>query len=155
MGIGGEVKRPLVAGHMWVPMDDENCMVYDWIYSFGGTPIDAKWRDEFEWGSGRGPEDRSADFRKTRNKTNNWMIDRKAQKTLGYSGIEGIKVRITAKAASPKFVAKQGHAIAVRSIFFGEEHSAHCRIHSQHRNKAWRNHRRRQTDGVSRSGQSD
>src|SRR5215468_1121991 len=89
MGIAGEVKRPLVAGHMWVPMDDENCMVYDWIYSFGQTPIDVRWRDEFEWGSGRGPEDRTADFRKTRSKTNNWMIDRQAQKTMGYSGIEG------------------------------------------------------------------
>ena len=93
MGIGGEVKRPLVAGHMWVPMDDENCMVYDWIYSFGETPIDIKWRDEFEWGSGRGLEDRTADFRKTRNKTNNWMIDRRAQKTLGYSGIQGINTQ--------------------------------------------------------------
>lgn len=93
MGIAGEVKRPLVAGHMWVPMDDENCMVYDWIYSFGQTPIDVRWRDEFEWGSGRGPEDRTADFRKTRSKTNNWMIDRQAQKTLGYSGIEGINTQ--------------------------------------------------------------
>jgi phthalate 4,5-dioxygenase oxygenase subunit len=92
-GIGGEVKRPLVAGHMWVPMDDENCMVYDWLYSFGETPIDAKWRDEFEWGSGRGPEDRTADFRKVKNRSNNWMIDRKAQKTLGYSGIEGINTQ--------------------------------------------------------------
>jgi phthalate 4,5-dioxygenase oxygenase subunit len=92
-GIGGEVKRPIVAGHMWVPMDDENCMVYDWLYSFGEAPIDAKWRDEFEWGSGRGPEDRTAEFRKVKNRSNNWMIDRKAQKTLGYSGIEGINTQ--------------------------------------------------------------
>jgi phenylpropionate dioxygenase-like ring-hydroxylating dioxygenase large terminal subunit len=92
-GIGGEVKRPIVAGHMWVPMDDENCMVYDWLYSFGEAPIDVKWRDEFEWGSGRGPEDRTLDFRKTKNRTNNWLIDRKAQKTLGFSGIEGINTQ--------------------------------------------------------------
>ena len=92
-GIGGEVKRPIVAGHMWVPMDDENCMVYDWLYSFGEAPIDEKWRDEFEWGSGRGPEDRTVDFRKVKNRSNNWMIDRKAQKTLGYSGIEGINTQ--------------------------------------------------------------
>jgi len=40
-----------------------------------------------------GPEDRTADFRKTRNKANNWMIDRQAQKMLGYSGIEGINTQ--------------------------------------------------------------
>jgi hypothetical protein len=74
-------------------MDDENCMVYDWIYSFGETPIDTKWRDEFEWGSGRGPEDRTPDFRKTKNRSNDWMIDRKVQRTLGYSGIEGINTQ--------------------------------------------------------------
>jgi len=92
-GIVAGARRPIVAGHMWVPMDDENCMVYDWLYSFGEAPIDQKWREEFEWGSGRGPEDRTADFRKVKNRQNDWMIDRKAQKTLGYTGIEGINTQ--------------------------------------------------------------
>ena len=31
---------PLVAGHMWVPIDDENTMVYNWEYS-GTAPLTA------------------------------------------------------------------------------------------------------------------
>ena len=29
---GGD--RTNIAGHIWVPIDDENCMVYNWMYSY-------------------------------------------------------------------------------------------------------------------------
>src|SRR5438094_2022980 len=32
---GNDDYKPHIAGHYWVPMDDENCMVYNWRYSFG------------------------------------------------------------------------------------------------------------------------
>ena len=34
--------QPRAAGHFWVPMDDENCMVWNWMYSFGDAPLPPK-----------------------------------------------------------------------------------------------------------------
>jgi len=34
---------------MWVPIDDENCMVWNWYYSLG-EPLDQKDRDDSFWG---------------------------------------------------------------------------------------------------------
>jgi phthalate 4,5-dioxygenase oxygenase subunit len=72
-----------VAGHHWVPIDDENCMVYNWEYSYGDDPLP--------------PEEKivSADvdprsFKKTANKENDYLIDREAQKTRSWTGIAGI-----------------------------------------------------------------
>ena len=33
-GSAAKLKKPTVRGHMFVPMDDENCMVYNWTYTF-------------------------------------------------------------------------------------------------------------------------
>src|SRR5207247_8786356 len=39
---------------------------------------------------GSAPEELAADFRKLRNRDNDWLIDRQVQKTETYTGIEGI-----------------------------------------------------------------
>jgi hypothetical protein len=71
-------------------MDDQNCMVYNWVYSFGDEPItDAEWL-EMERGYGRGPGEILPDFRSIHNRANDWLIDRQVQKTETFSGIEGI-----------------------------------------------------------------
>ena len=80
--------RPFIAGHMWVPMDDENCMVYNWGYSFDGPPL-TEW-EEMERALGRGPGELLPDFRSVRNRGNDWLIDRQVQKTESFTGIEGI-----------------------------------------------------------------
>ena len=42
----GPAAAESVAGHMRVPIDDENCMIYNWIYCFGGNPISlAQWEE--------------------------------------------------------------------------------------------------------------
>ena len=85
--------QPQIAGHMWVPMDDENCMVYNWIYSFGDPPIpDDEWL-EIERGYGRGPEHTLPGFRSVINRGNDWLIDRQVQKTETFSGIDGINAQ--------------------------------------------------------------
>ena len=88
---GGGVgeKRPIIKGHMWVPMDDENCMVYNWTYSFGDDSL--REEDRIEKGIGNGPDDVdfANNFRKKRHKDNNWLIDRDAQKVASYTGIFG------------------------------------------------------------------
>lgn len=86
----GDQWRPLISGHFWVPMDDENCMTYNWQYHYGpdAPPLGAE--DRAEVGSGRGPGEQDALFRKRRNKDNDWLIDRQVQKTETFSGIDGI-----------------------------------------------------------------
>ena len=84
--------RPRAAGHFWVPMDDENCMVWNWMYSFGDEPLTAE--DRLERGSGNGPDhvDQTT-FRSFRHKGNNWLIDRQVQKTETFTGIDGINTQ--------------------------------------------------------------
>jgi len=79
------------ASNMWVPMDDENCMVYSLMYRHSGGPFAAKEKVEFDRRNGRDRLD--ADFRKIRNKDNVWMIDRAAQKRETFTGIEGINLQ--------------------------------------------------------------
>ena len=89
---GGE-SSPMIAGHMWVPMDDENVMIYNWIYSFGEMGIsDEEWL-QIERGYGRGPEHLLADYRSVGNRDNDWQIDRQVQRTETFTGIEGINAQ--------------------------------------------------------------
>jgi phenylpropionate dioxygenase-like ring-hydroxylating dioxygenase large terminal subunit len=92
-GYRGQPGRPTIAGHMWVPMNDENCMIYNWVYSYGDEPItDAQWV-EIERGYGRGPGQLLPDFRSVVNRGNDWRIDRQVQKTETFTGIEGINAQ--------------------------------------------------------------
>ena len=91
-GLQGEEPRSLIAGHVWVPMDDENCMIYNWMYNYEGEPLSDEDREQ-ETGLGRGPDDMLPDFRTKRNKTNDWMIDREVQKYETFTGIEGINTQ--------------------------------------------------------------
>ena len=77
-----------VAGHCWVPMDDENTMVYNWEYSTTEPLTD---EDRLERRLGNGPLDvDQATFRARRNRGNNYLMDRRVQKTETFTGIEGV-----------------------------------------------------------------
>ena len=43
-------------GHMWVPVDDENCIVWNWMYSWGEKALTEEERLE-RGRTGNGPED--------------------------------------------------------------------------------------------------
>src|SRR5437764_14356798 len=60
---GGD--RTNIAGHIWVPIDDENCMVYNWMYSYGEEGLNED--DRMERGNGNGPDyvEQSGEFRST------------------------------------------------------------------------------------------
>ncbi len=80
--------KPQVHGHFWVPMDDENCMVWNWYYSYGEEPL----TEEASGGAGN-TYDTHVDpktFKSIRNRTNDWMIDRDMQKFDTYTGVNGI-----------------------------------------------------------------
>ena len=91
-GLQGQEPRSLIAGHVWVPMDDENCMVYNWMYNYAGQPLTEDDKQE-EYQLGRGPGEMLPDFRTKRNKSNDWMIDRQVQKYETFTGIEGINTQ--------------------------------------------------------------
>src|SRR5919201_4214828 len=88
---GGD--RTNIAGHIWVPIDDENCMVYNWMYSYGEEGLSED--DRMERGNGNGPDyvEQSGEFRSFRNKRNDWMIDRRVQKYETFTGIDGINTQ--------------------------------------------------------------
>ena len=85
---GENTVTPFNVGHMWVPMDDHNCMVYNWGVSINGDPLD-EW-DQIEENLGRAPGDQLSDFSNVRNIDNQWLIDRQVQKTETFTGIEGV-----------------------------------------------------------------
>ena len=87
---GGDSEN-VIAGHIWVPIDDENVMVYNWIYSFDEHPLTVG--EEIERELGRGPGGVGPDFLNIRNKSNNWMIDRQVQKYENFTGIDGINTQ--------------------------------------------------------------
>jgi phthalate 4,5-dioxygenase len=84
--------HPSVAGHIWVPMDDDNTVVYNWEYSTTEEPLNEE--DRLERRLGNGPLDvDQTTFRSKRNRENNYFLDRQAQKTKSFSGIEGVNTQ--------------------------------------------------------------
>jgi phthalate 4,5-dioxygenase oxygenase subunit len=84
--------RPLVAGHIWVPIDDETTMVYNWMYSTTEAPLTEE--DRLERNSGNGPLDvDQTTFRSKKNRQNDYLIDREAQRTQTWTGIDGINAQ--------------------------------------------------------------
>ena len=81
----------IVAGHMWVPMDDNNCMVYNWEYSPSGTGMEDQ--ELVARILGTGPGEQTSDFKKARDLSNDYLIDREAQKNSTFTGIFGINVQ--------------------------------------------------------------
>jgi phenylpropionate dioxygenase-like ring-hydroxylating dioxygenase large terminal subunit len=84
-----KVKKFKIAGHTWVPVDDENCMTWNWYYSLD-LPLDDEEREESFWGNGPRFIDEKNGFRGYLNKRNNWGIDREVQRRETFSGIEGV-----------------------------------------------------------------
>ncbi|WP_067935015.1 Rieske 2Fe-2S domain-containing protein [Alicyclobacillus kakegawensis] len=91
----GEPERyPSVNGHIWVPVDDEHCCVYNWFYSADPQrPLPRKYCLEHEALFGRGPEDMLPGYRLKRNKSNDYLIDREVQRTKTFTGISGINTQ--------------------------------------------------------------
>ena len=84
--------NPSVAGHIWVPIDDENTMVYNWEYSLTDEPMNEA--DRLERRLGNGPLDvDQTTFRSKRKRENNYLLDRQVQKTENFTGIEGVNTQ--------------------------------------------------------------
>jgi hypothetical protein len=73
-------------------MDDENSMVWNWHYSISGEPLSEEEREEQALGNSPASVDQTT-FRSFANMTNNWRIDREAQRTKSFTGISGINTQ--------------------------------------------------------------
>ena len=81
----------LDAGHIWVPMDDHNCTVYNWSYCPDGPLTE---EDKLERGLGNGPlHVDPVTFRSKANRSNDYLLDRQVQRTETFSGIDGINAQ--------------------------------------------------------------
>jgi hypothetical protein len=83
---------PSVVGHIWVPMDDDNTMVYNWEYSITDEPLNEEDRLERRLGNGPFAVDQTT-FRAQRHRDNNYLLDRQAQKTKNFTGIAGVNTQ--------------------------------------------------------------
>jgi phenylpropionate dioxygenase-like ring-hydroxylating dioxygenase large terminal subunit len=93
-GVGRDTPpRPIASGHHWVPVDDYNCMVWNWHYSYGDHVLDEEERSMNSSGNGPLFVDFANDFRAVGNRRNNWQIDRDVQRTQTYTGIPGINAQ--------------------------------------------------------------
>jgi phthalate 4,5-dioxygenase len=79
-----------VHGHYWVPIDDHNCMVWNFYHSYGDEPIGDREVSDTSGNAYGTHVDTKNGFRSLRNRGNDWGIDRAMQKTETYTGIAGI-----------------------------------------------------------------
>jgi phenylpropionate dioxygenase-like ring-hydroxylating dioxygenase large terminal subunit len=85
---------PAIHGHIWVPIDDESCFAYNWMYSYDPQiPITPEWAESWESYTGRGKEHLLPGFRLKQNKDNDYLIDRDVQRTQTATGIAGVNTQ--------------------------------------------------------------
>jgi phenylpropionate dioxygenase-like ring-hydroxylating dioxygenase large terminal subunit len=85
-----DAAKPTVSGHLWVPVDDETTMVYNFTYTYGPEPLSENERLLVGTGNQFGVDiDVDDGFRSIRNRRNRYMIDRLVQKTQTFTGIQG------------------------------------------------------------------
>ncbi len=91
-GSGSRKSIPQIRGHMWVPMDDENTLIFNWIFAIEeDKPLTREYIHKYEAGAGRGPEGETRVRHRTR--ANDWLIDREVQRTRTYTGIKGVNTQ--------------------------------------------------------------
>jgi phthalate 4,5-dioxygenase oxygenase subunit len=87
--------HPTINGHIWVPIDDHNTWVFNWMYSYDpAIPITEEYAIALETQYGRGPDDLiPGTYALKRNLRNDYLIDREVQKTQTFTGIAGVNTQ--------------------------------------------------------------
>jgi phthalate 4,5-dioxygenase oxygenase subunit len=85
---------PRLDGHLWVPIDDEHCWVYNFLYSHDpAVPLPIEQAIGAETRAGRGPDDLLPGYIPKRNASNDYHVDRALQKTTSFTGIKGVNTQ--------------------------------------------------------------
>jgi hypothetical protein len=91
-GSGQRQQTPTNAGHMWVPIDDDNTLVFNWLYAVDeDKPLTPEFIERSEANLGRGPNGESRLRHRTRE--NDWLIDREMQRTRTFTGVAGVNTQ--------------------------------------------------------------
>ena len=87
--------HPTINGHIWVPIDDTHCWVFNWMYSYSpDIPIEASYALDLEKQYGRGEDDLiPGTWQLKKNLRNDYLIDRQLQKTKTFTGIDGVNTQ--------------------------------------------------------------
>ena len=82
-------------GHIWVPIDDEQTFVYNWMAGYDqNARLDPEYVEQAEKGAGRGKDDLDpVTFVLKRNPSNDYLIDREMQKKSNFTGIVGVNTQ--------------------------------------------------------------
>jgi phthalate 4,5-dioxygenase oxygenase subunit len=90
----GYLGHALVAGHIWVPADDEHTWIWSWMYTANGEPLPAEVVEAEKWSAGRTADDvEPGSLRFRRNRDNDYLLDRQRQRTTNYTGIDVISAQ--------------------------------------------------------------
>ena len=90
VGQSGQKVKPKASGHMWVPIDDENTMVFNYTYTWGDEPLTESERALRNSGNELYVEiDVANQFRSFRTRANDFLLDRDVQRTKTFTGIKG------------------------------------------------------------------
>jgi phenylpropionate dioxygenase-like ring-hydroxylating dioxygenase large terminal subunit len=82
-----------IDGHIWIPIDDTNTFVYNFIYSHDpSVPLQRDVVHDLENRLGRGDHTLPS-FATTQNQANDYLIDREVQRTKTFTGIAGINTQ--------------------------------------------------------------
>jgi len=92
-GYSLDVAKPEVDGHMWVPIDDDHTMVWNFRYTYGPEPLTEDERALVGTGNQFDVDVDRETFRALRHKGNRYLIDRQVQKTQTYTGIVGVNTQ--------------------------------------------------------------
>jgi len=80
-------------GHVWVPIDDETTMVYNYQCNKDAPLPYERWQQQ-EHSSGRGVEDYvPGTFKLKANRGNDWFLDREVEKNELFVGIRGVNTQ--------------------------------------------------------------
>jgi phenylpropionate dioxygenase-like ring-hydroxylating dioxygenase large terminal subunit len=91
---GGPAEVPHLTGHIWVPIDDETCWIYNWLCAYvAEIPLTPAFALAREAEQGRGPDDLAPGYRLKANRANEYFLDREVQRTRTFSGIPGINTQ--------------------------------------------------------------
>ena len=93
VGRSGEQVQPRSSGHCWVPIDDENTMVFNWTFTWDEKPLPDKAQKLAGTGNEWGVDIDPKTFIAKRNKGNDWLIDRQMQRTENFTGIVGVNTQ--------------------------------------------------------------
>ena len=92
---GSNSDRPRIAGHVWVPVDDHNTNVYNFMYGYDAdVSFDPEYTRKAEHRMGHGKEDYLENsFRLKASTFPDYGIDRELQRKKSFTGITGINTQ--------------------------------------------------------------